>query len=226
MPNKSETYRVEGDNAELRHYLARLARRSRYFSRCVDALRAAIKLFVFAWNSRQLYKKTVSKVRRTFERFYMNSMFPTPPMIRWCDDICLMVYSEGDSFHSPLSGRCLSCQFYLTGFMLYVFLTSYAFLTSRLILGGDTVSHWQGKYVIGLTGNIAVGKSVVRQMLQHLGAYTIDADSLAHQAMMPGAPAYKTVVSTFGQMIVGEDGRINRAALGNIVFGNPQALKN
>jgi dephospho-CoA kinase len=144
---------------------------------------------------------------------------------RWCDDICLMVYSEGDSFHSPLSGRCLSCQFYLIGFMLYVFLTSYAFLTSRLILGGDTVSHWQGKYVIGLTGNIAVGKSVVRQMLQHLGAYTIDADSLAHQAMMPGAPAYKTVVSTFGQMIVGEDGRINRAALGNIVFGNPQALK-
>jgi insertion element IS1 protein InsB len=61
MPNKSETYRVEGDNAELRHYLARLARRSRCFSRCADALRAAIKLFVFAWNSRQLYKKRYPK---------------------------------------------------------------------------------------------------------------------------------------------------------------------
>jgi len=55
MPNKSETYRVEGDNAELRHYLARLARRSRCFSRCIHALRPAVKLFVFAWNRRQLY---------------------------------------------------------------------------------------------------------------------------------------------------------------------------
>jgi insertion element IS1 protein InsB len=55
MPNKSETYRVEGDNAELRHYLARLARKSRCFSRCLAALRRAIKLFVFAWNRRQLY---------------------------------------------------------------------------------------------------------------------------------------------------------------------------
>jgi len=48
MPNKSQTFRVEGDNAELRHYLARLARRSRCFSRCIHALRHAIKLFVFA----------------------------------------------------------------------------------------------------------------------------------------------------------------------------------
>ena len=57
MPNKSETYSVEGDNAELRHYLARLARRSRCFSRCENALRRAIKLFVFAFNRRQLYKQ-------------------------------------------------------------------------------------------------------------------------------------------------------------------------
>lgn len=56
MPDKSETYRVEGDNAELRHYLARLARRSRCFSRCFHALRRAIQLFVFAWNSRQLHR--------------------------------------------------------------------------------------------------------------------------------------------------------------------------
>jgi IS1 family transposase len=55
MPDKSQTFRVEGDNAELRHYLARLARRSRCFSRCIHALRRAIKLFVFAWNRRQLY---------------------------------------------------------------------------------------------------------------------------------------------------------------------------
>lgn len=86
------------------------------------------------------------------------------------------------------------------------------------------MSRWPNKYVIGLTGNIAVGKSVVRQMLQHLGAYTIDADGLSHQAMQPGAPAYKPVVETFGQFILGPDKRINRALLGQIVFSNPLAL--
>jgi len=57
LSDKSQTYSVEADNAELRHYLARLARKSRCFSRCLRALRTAIKLFVFAWNRRQLYKR-------------------------------------------------------------------------------------------------------------------------------------------------------------------------
>lgn len=87
------------------------------------------------------------------------------------------------------------------------------------------MSRWSNKYVIGLTGNIATGKSVVRKMLQHSGAYTIDADQLAHQAMMPGAPAYKPIIATFGQFIVGTDKRINRQMLGQMVFGNPEALK-
>lgn len=55
--DKSETYSVEGDNAELRHYLARLARRSRCFSRCIEALRRAVRLFVWCWNQRQLWKQ-------------------------------------------------------------------------------------------------------------------------------------------------------------------------
>jgi IS1 family transposase len=55
LPNKSQTYSVEADNAELRHYLARLARRSRCFSRDLTALARAIRLFVHAWNRRQLY---------------------------------------------------------------------------------------------------------------------------------------------------------------------------
>ena len=57
LSDKSETYSVEGCNAELRHYLARLARRSRCFSRCLQALRYAIKIFVYAWNRRQLFKR-------------------------------------------------------------------------------------------------------------------------------------------------------------------------
>jgi dephospho-CoA kinase len=61
-------------------------------------------------------------------------------------------------------------------------------------------------------------------MLQHLEAYTIDADSLTHRAMAPGAPAYKPVIDTFGQFILDADKNINRALLGTIVFSNPGAL--
>ena len=57
MPDKSQTYRVEGMNAELRHYLARLRRKTRCFSKCVKALIRTLKLFVFAWNRRQLHKQ-------------------------------------------------------------------------------------------------------------------------------------------------------------------------
>lgn len=54
---KTDTYSVEGDNSELRHYLARLARRSRCFSRCVEALEWAIQLFIYCFNRRQLVKQ-------------------------------------------------------------------------------------------------------------------------------------------------------------------------
>lgn len=53
MPDKSETYRAEGDNAELRYYLARLARSSR----SIHALRRALKLFVYLWDRCQLYRQ-------------------------------------------------------------------------------------------------------------------------------------------------------------------------
>ena len=54
---KTDTYSVEGDNAELRHYLARLARRSRCFSLCIHALEWAVRLFIYYFNRRQLYKQ-------------------------------------------------------------------------------------------------------------------------------------------------------------------------
>ncbi len=54
---KSETYAVEADNAELRHYLARLARSSRALVLVPDALECALRLFVYCFNSRQLYKQ-------------------------------------------------------------------------------------------------------------------------------------------------------------------------
>lgn len=54
MLNKSQTYSVEGGNADLRHYVARLARKSRCFSRCMDALRRAVKRLVWCYNQCQL----------------------------------------------------------------------------------------------------------------------------------------------------------------------------
>jgi dephospho-CoA kinase len=90
--------------------------------------------------------------------------------------------------------------------------------------GGGAVARFENKTIIGLTGNIAVGKSVVRRMMQHLGAYTIDADGLTHQAMMPGAPAYKPVIEMFGRYVVDANGQINRTKLGAIVFNLPDAL--
>lgn len=54
---KSQTYLVEGGNADLRHYLARLARKSRCFSRYIEALKRNLALFIQCWNRRQLYKR-------------------------------------------------------------------------------------------------------------------------------------------------------------------------
>lgn len=87
------------------------------------------------------------------------------------------------------------------------------------------MSRWPGKYVIGLTGNIATGKSVVRKMLEHLGAYGIDADALAHRAMAKGAPGFPLVLKAFGEWVLDHEGQIDRAKLAKIVFSDQKALE-
>ena len=82
-----------------------------------------------------------------------------------------------------------------------------------------------GKFIIGLTGNIGTGKTVVRRMLEHLGAYTIDADALSHRAMAKGAPGYQPVLEIFGKWILDGDGEINRKKLGDLVFRDPAAME-
>jgi dephospho-CoA kinase len=101
---------------------------------------------------------------------------------------------------------------------------SQAFKPSYSKLFGGSMSAWPGKYVIGLTGNIATGKSVVRKMLEHLGAYGIDADALGHRVIAKDAPGFKAVVDHFGKWILGEDGQIDRTKLGRVVFADPEAL--
>ena len=86
------------------------------------------------------------------------------------------------------------------------------------------MSNRHGKKIIGLTGNIATGKSVVRRMLEHLGAYTIDADALAHRVIAKGAPGYKPVLDRFGSWLLDKDGQIDRSKLGRLVFSDAEAL--
>ena len=73
--------------------------------------------------------------------------------------------------------------------------------------------------VIGLTGGIASGKSTAARKLGEYGAHVIDADKLGHRAYLKDTSAFHQVVATFGEDVVGDDGEIDRGALGAKVFG-------
>ncbi|HEU5089233.1 MAG TPA: dephospho-CoA kinase, partial [Roseiflexaceae bacterium] len=81
-------------------------------------------------------------------------------------------------------------------------------------------------YLIGLTGNIACGKSTVVAMLREYGAHVLDADAVTHELQQPGQPVYHAIVEAFGPGIVPESGGpIDRRALGAIVFADPAELR-
>jgi dephospho-CoA kinase len=82
----------------------------------------------------------------------------------------------------------------------------------------------QRLYIIGLTGNIATGKSVVAAMLAELGARVIDADTLAHEVVRADTPAWQSVRDQFGPEVLAPDGEIDRARLGARVFADPSAM--
>ena len=64
LPDKSQTYSVEGGNSVLRHYLSRLLRENRCINRCIHALRRAVDLFVFFWNLRQRHNRSYPKYKK------------------------------------------------------------------------------------------------------------------------------------------------------------------
>jgi dephospho-CoA kinase len=81
---------------------------------------------------------------------------------------------------------------------------------------------------VGLTGGIAVGKSVVGEMFAALGVHLIQADEIAHQLMEPGQVIYQEVVDHFGPGILNPDGRVNRASLAELAFcagGKPSRVE-
>lgn len=79
-------------------------------------------------------------------------------------------------------------------------------------------------YLIGLTGNIASGKSLVLARLGELGAHTVDADRVVHELQRPGQPVYAAIREAFGDGVIAPDGQLDRRALSAIVFSDPAAL--
>jgi len=75
--------------------------------------------------------------------------------------------------------------------------------------------------VLGLTGGIGSGKSMVAQMFARLGAAVIDADQLAREVVEPGQPALEEIAATFGRGVLLPDGRLDRAKLAGIIFADP-----
>lgn len=76
---------------------------------------------------------------------------------------------------------------------------------------------------VGLTGGVASGKSTVAALLADLGAVVIDADVLAREVVAPGTSGLAAVVESFGEQVLTEDGRMDRAEVGRVVFGDDQA---
>lgn len=79
--------------------------------------------------------------------------------------------------------------------------------------------------MICLTGGLASGKSTAVKHLADKGADVIDADVLGHQAYNPGTAAFEAVIKAFGEDVRGNDGQIDRQALGGKVFGKPEELR-
>ena len=78
-------------------------------------------------------------------------------------------------------------------------------------------------YFLGLTGGIATGKTTVSQMLAQQGIPIIDGDQVAHQVLANNQSVQAQIQATFGKQLV-QDGQVDRAALGKLVFGNQAAL--
>ena len=78
--------------------------------------------------------------------------------------------------------------------------------------------------LVALTGGIASGKSTIARRLAEHGAVVVDADQVVRDVQRPGSPVLSAIATEFGERMLGEDGSLDRAALGTRVFGDPDAV--
>lgn len=78
--------------------------------------------------------------------------------------------------------------------------------------------------LVALSGGIASGKSTIARRLSELGAVHIDADALAREAVAPGSPGLQAIRERFGDSVIAADGSLDRPALGQLVFSDPDRL--
>lgn len=94
-----------------------------------------------------------------------------------------------------------------------------------MALGSENAGPFPGKYIIGLTGNIATGKSAVLRLAAENGALIIDADKVVHEILNVDPEVQQAIADAFGPQVLHDDGRVNRPHLGKIVFNDPEALR-
>jgi dephospho-CoA kinase len=92
-------------------------------------------------------------------------------------------------------------------------------------MSNQELNAYEGKLIIGLTGNIATGKSAIMRLAADMGARTLDADKMVHQIMDTDASMQAAIAVAFGHGVRRADGRIDRNKLGEIVFKDPAALR-
>lgn len=78
--------------------------------------------------------------------------------------------------------------------------------------------------LIALTGGIAAGKSTIARRLAEHGAVVVDADAIVRDVQSPGSPVLERIADDFGADVISADGSLDRAALGAVVFADPEAL--
>ncbi|MGA1649826.1 MAG: dephospho-CoA kinase, partial [Ilumatobacteraceae bacterium] len=79
--------------------------------------------------------------------------------------------------------------------------------------------------LVGLTGGIGSGKSTVSDLLRQRGAIAVDADAITREVQLPGSPVLVELAEAFGDHVIAADGTLDRAAVANVVFGDPESLK-
>lgn len=79
--------------------------------------------------------------------------------------------------------------------------------------------------ILGVTGGVGTGKSTVARAFARHGAKVLDADRITHELMQPGGEIWRKIQRQFGKGVFTSQGRVDRRALGKVVFSNPRALK-